>query len=108
LDKYRPSWPKFDPWLVFSALIWVNFSQFGKVSADLDDIRPKSVAKIQLRVFDRFQTNFGQKNSVWQHKPISNKFSLLGAEMAKKKVLLTNGRTDGRTDDSTKSIVHIF
>jgi hypothetical protein len=54
LVEYRPSWPKFDPWLVFSALIWVKFSQFGNISANLNDIRPKSVAEIQLHAFDRF------------------------------------------------------
>jgi hypothetical protein len=52
--EYCPSWPKFDPWLVFSAPIWVKFGQLGKKSANLDDIRPKSVAEIQLRAFDRF------------------------------------------------------
>jgi hypothetical protein len=54
LVEYRPSWPKFDPWLVFSAPILVKFGQFGKFSANLDDIRPKSMAEIQLRAFDRF------------------------------------------------------
>jgi hypothetical protein len=61
LVEYRPSWPKFDQWLVFSAPIWVKFGQFGKILANLDDIRPKSVAGIQLCAFDRFLTNFGQK-----------------------------------------------
>jgi hypothetical protein len=28
--------------------------QFGKISANLDDIRPKSVADIQLCAFDHF------------------------------------------------------
>jgi hypothetical protein len=36
-------------------------STMGRISAKLDDIRPKSVAEIQLRAFDRFSTNFGQK-----------------------------------------------
>jgi hypothetical protein len=44
--------------LIFFAPIWVKFGQFGKNSANLDDIRPKSVAEIRLRAFDRF----GQKN----------------------------------------------
>jgi hypothetical protein len=39
----------------------VKFGQFGKIAANLDDIRPKSVAEIQLLAFDRFETNFGQK-----------------------------------------------
>jgi hypothetical protein len=39
---------------VFSVPIWVKFSQFGKISANLDDIRPKSMAEIKLRAFDRF------------------------------------------------------
>jgi hypothetical protein len=30
LVEYRPSWPKFNPWLVFSAPIWVKFGQFKK------------------------------------------------------------------------------
>jgi hypothetical protein len=49
-----PSWLKFNPWLVFSAPIWVKFGQFGKISGNLDDIGPKSVAEIQLRAFNRF------------------------------------------------------
>jgi hypothetical protein len=46
LVEYHPSWPIFDPWLDFSAPIWVKSGQFGKFSANLDDIRPKSVAEI--------------------------------------------------------------
>jgi hypothetical protein len=52
--RIRPSWPKFDPWLVFTVPICVKFGQFGKISANLDDIRPKSEVEIQLRAFDRF------------------------------------------------------
>jgi hypothetical protein len=33
----------------------------GQISANLENIRPKSVAEIKLRAFDRFGTNFGQK-----------------------------------------------
>jgi hypothetical protein len=54
LVEYCPIWQKFDPWLVFSAPIWVKFGQFGKYSANLDDTRPKSMAEIQLHAFDRF------------------------------------------------------
>jgi hypothetical protein len=54
LVEYRPSWPKFDPWLDFSAPIWVKFGQLGRYSIKIG-------AEIQLRAFDRFQTNFGQK-----------------------------------------------
>jgi hypothetical protein len=42
------------PMVGFSAPIWVKFGLFGKISANLDDIRSKSVAGIQLRAFDRF------------------------------------------------------
>jgi hypothetical protein len=41
------------PKVGFSAPILVKFSQFGKIPANLDDIRPKLVAQIQLRAFDR-------------------------------------------------------
>jgi hypothetical protein len=56
--EYRPSWSKFDPWLIFSAPIWVKFGQFGKISAHLDGIRPKLVAEIQLRAFESFDRHF--------------------------------------------------
>jgi hypothetical protein len=35
LVEYSPSWLKFDPWLVFSAPIWVKFGQFGKISTKI-------------------------------------------------------------------------
>jgi hypothetical protein len=54
LVEYHPSWPKFGTWLFFSATVWVKFSRFVKISTNLNDIRPKSVAEIQLRAFDRF------------------------------------------------------
>jgi hypothetical protein len=54
LVEYRSSLPKFDPWLVFFAPIRVKFGQFEKISAKLDDIRPKLMAEIQLHAFDRF------------------------------------------------------
>jgi hypothetical protein len=42
------------PMGAFSVLIWVKFGQFRKISTNLDNIRPKSVAEIQLRAFGRF------------------------------------------------------
>jgi hypothetical protein len=42
------------PMLGHSAPIWVKLGQLGKFWVNLDDIRPKLVAEIQLRAFDRF------------------------------------------------------
>jgi hypothetical protein len=39
----------------------------GQISAILDDIRPKSVAEIKLRMSDHFKTNFGQKKMLGRH-----------------------------------------
>jgi hypothetical protein len=46
LVEYRSSWPKF-----FQT---GRKPTMGRISANLDDIRPKSVAGIKLRAFDRF------------------------------------------------------
>jgi hypothetical protein len=55
LVENLPSWPKFNTWLVF-------VRRFARISASLEKmwpllalIRPKSVAGIKLRAFDRFK-----------------------------------------------------
>jgi hypothetical protein len=51
LAEIRPIVGFFCPDLGEIRPVWKNFGQFGKISANLNDIRPKSVAEIQLRRF---------------------------------------------------------
>jgi hypothetical protein len=53
LTNFLPNWQNF-------AQIGAQKSTMGRISANLDDIRLKSVVKIKLRAFDSFEMNFGQ------------------------------------------------
>jgi hypothetical protein len=52
-----PNWPNF-------AYIGAQKPTTGRISANKDDIRPKSVAEIKLRAFDRFKRISAKKITV--------------------------------------------
>jgi hypothetical protein len=60
LVEYRPSWPKFNPWLVFNAPIWVKFGQFGQISATFGISSAKISGGNLIARIRPFLTNFGQ------------------------------------------------
>jgi hypothetical protein len=54
----RQNWPKlFQPGRIYPKSAHVK-PITGRISTELEEIRPKSVAEIKLRVFNRFYTNF--------------------------------------------------